>query len=82
MSFLLASAESWELQDNALLTSHIAHTLLIPRFHCLGNEVLPAIKGIQELNGLAPQLIRTLSKLKSVALQNRHQTIHGLMTQI
>ena len=81
VSFLLASAEAWELQDNALLTSHIAHTLLLPRIHCLGNEALPAIKRIQGLKGLAPQLVRTLSKIQSIALQNRHQTIHGLMTQ-
>ena len=82
VSFLLASAEAWAVQDNALLTSHIAHTLLLPRIHCLGNEALPSLKRIQALAGLAPQLIRTLSKLQSVALQNRHQTIHGLMTQI
>lgn len=82
VSFLLASAEAWELQDNALLTSHIAHTILLPRIHCLGNEALPALKRIQELEGLAPQLIRTLSKLQAIAQQHRHQTIHGLMTQL
>ena len=82
VSFLLASAEAWELPDNALLTSHIAHTLLLPRIHCQGNILIPVLERIQDIGGLAPQLIRSLSKLQSLALQNRHQIIHGLMTQI
>jgi len=79
VSFLLAGAESWEVPDSPLLSSHIIHSILLPRIRCLGNQAINPLKQMQKIKNMSPELQKTLSQLITLALVNRNEIINGLM---
>ena len=73
----LAYAEAWGIHDGPVLVSHLTQTLVLPRIRCLGNDAIPAMRKILELDGLSPDLQKTVSHLINRAIQHRHELFHG-----
>ena len=77
VSTFLGHAELWGLPDDAFITSHVLHTLILPRIECRGEELIGPLRDVLALNYVSPDLQKTISTLINRCLQFKHQTICG-----
>ncbi|MGC6510966.1 MAG: hypothetical protein ACON4U_21300 [Myxococcota bacterium] len=77
VSTFLGHAEQWGLPDDYFITSHVLHTMILPRIECRGDELIGPLRDVLALNYVSPDLQKTISTLINRCLQFKHQTISG-----
>ncbi len=79
IAFFLAGAEAWSLPDNALLTTHLCQTLLLPRLLGKSEDILEGIDQLESIDTLTPQLRMYLGSFKKQVVRHGGQKVHGLL---